>query len=286
MSILGAISGGLSIAKGISGLFGGGSSKVKQPDIAKNIRDQARGAREAADESGFNPLTMLQYGNPAGAGFNSASGAPPLASIDSIVGGLQSVDDIVSGDAARRRAADELELDMAKVKLDQLRSGVSVPMSTPVVASGVGGSTSPIGNRPARVVQSNVSTPSRGKFSQGENPIATGRQTDIVPMSNSAGVFEMENTMTGGPITIPGDGEPWGIDELATAVVIGGPQVVNNGVKKARSDHEKLKKLRETDEDAYKRELKRRQKMANDRAPKDANSRSWNSTFQIPNISN
>lgn len=38
--------------------------------------------------------------------------------------------------------------------------------------------------------------------------------------------------MTGGkPITLPGEGEPWGIDELATAAVFGLPQMGWNRIK-------------------------------------------------------
>ena len=46
------------------------------------------------------------------------------------------------------------------------------------------------------------------------NPIAPGREVDVLPVPNSPGVFEVDNAATGGPITIPGDTEPWGIDEL------------------------------------------------------------------------
>ena len=41
------------------------------------------------------------------------------------------------------------------------------------------------------------------------NPIAPGREVDVLPVPNSPGVFEVDNAATGGPITIPGDTEPW-----------------------------------------------------------------------------
>ena len=100
--------------------------KKKAPTPRDNIMSQAQGARDAAEKYGFNPLTMLQYGQPGGAMGVADGGAPPLASIHLISGALQDVNDIVSGDAARRRAADQLELDLAKVKIDQAKSQIAL----------------------------------------------------------------------------------------------------------------------------------------------------------------
>lgn len=284
--MLGLIQGGLSIASGIKGLFGK-RKEPKQPDIKKNMMDQARGARLAAAEQGFNPLTMLQYGQPGGAGFASGGGeVPVLASIDAITSGLAGVDDILSGDAARRRQADELELDLARLKLDQARSGVMLASPARPVASGIGAGPSPLGTRPQTVAQSNTRPATASGF--GPKPAwATGRVLDVAPVTNSPGVFEMQNPVTGGkPITIPGEGEPWGIDELATAVVVGAPQVAYNAIQDARAENARMSELRETDPAAYERERFDRQQRANKRAPKDANSRSWNQTFQLPGVSN
>lgn len=216
---LGLISSGLGIIKGIKGLF---SKKPKQQTPYDGIMSQAAGARDASEKYGFNPLTLLQAG--AGHGFSQAGGGvPPLASIDAIQDGLRGFDDVLSGDKARRRQADQLEIDLAKVRLDEVRRGVG--MSQPSYAPRVPG---PItGNRAATVVQSNVRA-APAKFSAGENIVAPGRKEDIAPLTNSPGVFEMENTLTGGPITLPGEGEPWGIDELLTAGLIGIPQVLGN----------------------------------------------------------
>lgn len=284
--MLGMIQAGLSIAGGLKGLFGK-PKEPKQPDIRKNMIEQAQGARLAAAQQGFNPLTMLQYGQPGGAGFVSGGGeAPVLASIDAITSGLAGVDDIVSGDAARRRQADELELDLARVKLDQARSGVAIASPRQAVASGVGSGTSPLGTRPQTVAQSNTRPATASGF--GPKPAwATGRTLDVAPVTNSPGVFEMQNPVTGGkPITIPGEGEPWGIDELATAVVVGAPQVAYNAIQDARAENARMSELRESDPAAYEKERFDRQQRANKRAPKDANSRSWNQTFQLPGVSN
>lgn len=283
--MLGAISGALGVASGVKGLFG--SEEPEQPDIKKNMMDQAAGARLAAAEHGFNPLTMLQYGQPGGAGFSSGGGGTPvLASVDAITSGLQGIDDVISGDAARRRQADQLEIDLAKVKLDQLRSGVTVASAPRPVASGVGSGPSPLGTRPQTVAQSNTQSATPNGF--GPKPAwATGRTLDVAPVTNSPGVFEMQNPITGGkPITIPGEGEPWGIDELATAVVVGGPQIAYNAIQDARAENARMSDLRENNPAAYERERFERQQRANKRAPKDENSRSWNQTFQIPGVSN
>ena len=52
--MLGLIQGGLSIASGLKGLFGG-SKEPKQPDIRKNMIEQAQGARLAAAQQGSIP---------------------------------------------------------------------------------------------------------------------------------------------------------------------------------------------------------------------------------------
>ena len=221
-----------SLIGGVAGLF---SKKKGAPSARENTVKLAQGARQAAERYGFNPLTMLGAGSSMGGG-GGGGDAPPLASIQMLTEGLRSVDDVISGDADRRRQADQLQLDLAKVQLEQARSGVIA--SGPTAADGVGGSLSPLGAPrgtyaqntvravPARYSASSSVAKPKGKFSQGENPVAPGRKDDIAPLSNAPGVFEIQNAWTGGkPVTIPGEGEPWGIDELATAAVFGLPQM-------------------------------------------------------------
>ena len=228
---MGILAGIGSLIGGVSGLF---SKSKGAPSARENTVKLAQGARQAAERYGFNPLTMLGAG--AGMGGGGGGGAPPLASIQMLTEGLQGIDDVVSGDAARRRQADQLQLDLAKVQLEQARSGVIA--SGPTAADAVGGSLSPLGAPrgtyaqntvravPARYSASSSVAKPKGKFSQGENPVAPGRKDDIAPLTNSPGVFEIQNSWTGGkPVTIPGEGEPWGIDELATAAVFGLPQM-------------------------------------------------------------
>ena len=228
---MGILAGIGSLIGGVSGLF---SKSKGAPSARENTVKLAQGARQAAERYGFNPLTMLGAG--AGMGGGGGGGAPPLASIQMLTEGLQGIDDVVSGDAARRRQADQLQLDLAKVQLEQARSGVIA--SGPTAADAVGGSLSPLGAPrgtyaqntvravPARYSAASSVAKSKGKFSQGENPVAPGRKDDVAPLTNSPGVFEIENDWTGGkPITLPGEGEPWGIDELATAAVFGLPQM-------------------------------------------------------------
>ena len=230
---------------GIGSLIGGVAGLVSKskgaPSARENTVKLAQGARQASERYGFNPLTMLGAGASMGGG-GGGGGAPPLASIQLLTEGLQSVDDVISGDADRRRQADQLQLDLAKVQLEQARSGVIASGST--AADSVGGSLSPLGaprgtyaQNTARAVPARYSAASsvakpKGKFSQGENPVAPGRKDDVAPLTNSPGVFEIENDWTGGkPITLPGEGEPWGIDELATAAVFGLPQMGWNRIQ-------------------------------------------------------
>src|SRR5690606_18630512 len=100
----------------LGGIAGIKQAGEKGPTPRDNIMSQAQGVRDAASEYGFNPLTLLQYGQ-TGA-MAGGGGAAPLASIQLLTDGLKDIDDIVSGDRARRQAADQLSLDMAKIQYD------------------------------------------------------------------------------------------------------------------------------------------------------------------------
>lgn len=140
-----------SVLGGLGGLFGGGKKKSTHMETAQAISGQARGAREAAEMYGFNPLTLLGASSAvAGGGGGEAS---PLASVQILTEGLKDISDVTSGDAARRRQADQLNLDLRQLQLDQARSGVMV--TTPRYASdGIGASPSPLGKRAVTVDQS------------------------------------------------------------------------------------------------------------------------------------
>lgn len=146
----GLLSGIGSVLGGLGGLFGK-KQKNAQVTTAQGILGQAQGSREAADRYGFNPLTLLANSSPM---MGESGGPSPLASIQMITDGLKDVDDITSGDAARRRAADQLNLDLAALKLDQARSGVVATVPQYAV-SGIGPGPSPLGVRPVGVYPSN-----------------------------------------------------------------------------------------------------------------------------------
>ena len=274
---MGILAGIGSLIGGVSGLF---SKSKGAPSARENTVKLAQGARQAAERYGFNPLTMLGAG--AGMGGGGGGGAPPLASIQMLTEGLQGIDDVVSGDAARRRQADQLQLDLAKVQLEQARSGVIA--SGPTAADAVGGSLSPLGAPrgtyaqktvravPARYSASSSVAKPKGKFSQGENPVAPGRKDDIAPLTNAPGVFEIENKWTGGkPVTMPGEGEPWDLLELGTAIGFGVPQVWNNiASTNAESDFKKFKPAMERADKQMRDEKARREKRYNERREAEA----------------
>lgn len=147
----GLLSGVGSIVGGIGSLFG----KGKTSDPRSNIHSAAKGAREAAEKYGFNPLTLLQNGA-AGFGGTTQGSAPPLASIDIITGGLRDINDVVSGDAERRRQADILKMELAKLEMEKLRAGI-VAVGQSGGAASVGGGAPTVG-RSARA-SSNLASP-------------------------------------------------------------------------------------------------------------------------------
>lgn len=146
--MLETIGAGVKILGGLKGLFG---KKDKPKSPSWNMLSQAEGAREAAEKYGFNPLTMLQYGQPGGA-LGGGGGEPPLASIDLLTGGLDDLGSILSGDRERQRSADQLALDLTKLKLEQARSGVVAV--APSAVAGVGDGKPVFGGRTATVAQS------------------------------------------------------------------------------------------------------------------------------------
>lgn len=149
LEALGGAAGAGSLLSGIGSIFGGlFGKKKKAPTPYDNILSQAQGARAAAEKYGFNPLTMLQYGNPAGA---MGGGDAPLASIDLILGGIETLADEFSGEAAQKRQADKLALDLAQIELDKARSGVSL--------SDAGTGPQTLGQRPATVGTINETRP-------------------------------------------------------------------------------------------------------------------------------
>lgn len=160
-----AISAVGSLLGGLGGIFG---RKKKQPSPRDNMMSQAAGARDAAAKYGFNPLTMLQYGQPAGTGI--ADAGPPLASIAMLTDGLSGLADEFSGDADHRRAQERLDYDIAKLKYDQLRTGIvaagpagtGIYTSRPNAADNIGGSLSPLGRNNGTRTQTISQAVSRG----------------------------------------------------------------------------------------------------------------------------
>lgn len=209
------ISGGVKL---LGGLFG----RKKEMSPASKIVSTAKGVRQAADQYGFNPLTLLQNG---AMNAGASGGNAPLASNELLIGALEDVTDVVTGEAAQRAAANKLEYELGQLKLDQLRSGVVAvaPSATATVGDGLPA----LGRRAASVVQSAGSG-----IGQTQTPFSSAlvgdREVSVQPQSNVSGSFTIENPGTFGPVVIPGDGEPWGIDEVATAAVAGAPQVIFN----------------------------------------------------------
>lgn len=224
----------LGLIGGIVSSVAGGLLQKREAKKARkqSLEDEAQRfmrLREGAEAAGFNPLTALQYG---GSGLAShPSGIAPLASTQAIQGVIKSVSDYATGATERQRVRDQLDIDLAKVRLDQAVAQVQAARVPPLgrsaamSASGRVTGSGPLSTRTGKAIDP-----------RNTNPIAGNREKDILELSNSPGVFEMENAITGGPITIPGDSEPWGIDELATAAIVGGPQVVYNHRKSLTPD--------------------------------------------------
>ena len=78
----------------------------------------------------------------------------------------------------------------------------------------------------------------------------------------------MENAITGGPVVIPGEGEPWGVDELATAAVVGVPQIIYNvTAEQEKASRDAAAKAQDKALAELEREARERDKKIKPRAP-------------------
>jgi len=211
-----------SILGGLGGLFG---KKPKERTPADSLISHARGARTAAAETGFNPLTLL--GTTPG-GFTSSGGTPPLASIQMLTDGLSALDDEFSGDAKTRREHNQLSNDLLRIQLDQARGAVVQPPPPSAVAS-VSSRVSPLGGAAPSTVGTVAGEKTR-PFGWLADWLTGDREHDVKPVENIPGVMVVDNSLTGGPIAVAGsDGDPWDLSQLVAVGVQAAPQMAING---------------------------------------------------------
>ncbi len=188
--------------------------------------------RDAAIAGGFNPLTALQA--TGGAGFGAyTSSAPPLASIELLTGAMDKIHDQASGAAAIRHQMDVVNLQRAKLALEKDRAAVVAAYAPPSSARSVGGGSPRLGGNTTVVGTVNAGVATGPQMTWLDKWLYPGRDKSIKPVENLSGTLQVENTLTGGPVTIGGsDGDPWGLEEWVPIVVQGAPQVVWNWGKR------------------------------------------------------
>ena len=213
------------------GIFGANKARRQaKADAANKFID----LRAAAEAGGFNPLTALEA--TGGGGFGAyPSSAPPLASVELLTGAVQDGIDEIDGTAAMRRAKDRLELDLAKLRLDQARSGVAVYEPRRAVSS-VGSVRAPVGGSPPVTVATNAAFSWPDFYMPGLSDMWAnlGGNREVVrkPTENLGMMMQIENQFTPfGPIWVPGsDGEVMGWDEVLVSTAVGAPQVAGQAV--------------------------------------------------------
>lgn len=229
MSFVGTLVSGAKILGGLSGLFG---KKKKAPSPRDNIMSQAQGARDAAEAYGFNPLTLLQYGQPGGS-MAAGGGTPPLASIDLLTEGLSAFDPEAKAERERQRQADQLNLDLARIKLEQARSGVV--LAPPVAPGSLLGKTA-VGVMPSGAVRVGnapySAVPVRGSASA--QAASGGGDDSNLSVTQTYEIYENDGQRTNVPRG-PDVGE----------VVMGGLIAAHNRDKSFRAHHTTGAMLRE-----------------------------------------
>nr|QJB21559.1 MAG: DNA pilot protein [Microvirus sp.] len=201
------IGGGLQLLGGLFG--GGGDHSPAKPD--ENLVLHAKGARDAAKQFGFNPLTLLGLG---GQGYGPSRGAPPLASALEGFGAFLS--DNFGSEANTRKEHNKLQTELLRLQVDKARSLSAV--APPSAVAGMGGAA--LG---ARRVAVNSGTAGRvgsdGPFSL--NVLTGDREVKQTPTEDISGFMKVRNAMTDEDgFYVPGsDGEP--LDIWQVPVVAG-----------------------------------------------------------------
>ncbi len=176
----------LETALGVGKILGGLFGRKKSPTPADNIMSQARGAREAAEAYGFNPLTLLQYGQTAGA--MGGGDTPPLASVEVILGGLEDLGQSLSGKAAQNKALNQFTNDRNSLRVDPYRRGLYARPAS--VTSTIGGTTSPLGGNTATHYPANGYDYGgyNGQGKDGSDTDGSGRLSSGPRLDDSGGV--------------------------------------------------------------------------------------------------
>jgi hypothetical protein len=183
-----------------------------------SYNNSPQGIRANAEEAGFNPLTVLTSGRSFGAGY-----APVFGNEYAALG--QGLDDFFAGREAEKIQRSELVQENQRLK-DLVQKTRLAPPVPGIYGDRTGGQ--------RNASSKNAVPPVAGGLSNGSTGwVAPGRDGDVTPYSSGPGLTEISNAGTdflGGPIVLPGaDGEPWGIDEVLTAVVVGAPQLLARG---------------------------------------------------------
>lgn len=165
------------------------------------------GIRKNAEAAGFNPLVFAGPG--VGLGYQGTMG---YAYSDA----LSQLGDYLDGRVTQRLQRQRLEAQNAKLKRRLTAQTVRNP------------SRRVLPYQPQQRRQTPY-TPGRRQYQpEGSNPHIGPRPIERVESANSSGLMEIDNRFTHGPITVPGDTEPWDLWQIMAAGAIGLPQIINN----------------------------------------------------------
>lgn len=199
----GAVIGG---ALGLVGSLANNKSS-KAAHASDTYNNSPQGIRANAEQAGINPLTVMSSGRSFGAGYSPTFENAGVHLGNAVQAGFSAFD---------RQKLQMTQLKKQNNRLQRQMESTTFDVKAPSVyerrASNAGPETS---------VQAVASDHSLGVSSW----VAPGRDVEKQPYTTGSGLTEINNRGTFGPLVVPGsDGEPWGIDELATAVVVGVPQ--------------------------------------------------------------
>lgn len=208
--LMGGALGGPIISAGASLLGGVLNNKQRNKEIG--MSDPAY-IRQRAEAAGFNPLLFTNQA------FQNSSNVPTFGSALADAGHFLGEGLLRNQEMKGEQALRITELQQQNERLTELMRRTTLnPRSRSVYEANNGNANSSSNNSTAPVGSIVGSTGSL---------FAPDRAVESVAYTSGTGLTEIDNAftrMTGGPIVVPGsDGEPLGVEELATLVTVGIP---------------------------------------------------------------
>jgi hypothetical protein len=227
-------------------LIGGNRARKHEKDERSKDRymNSPEGIRKNAEKAGFNPLVFAGPGTGTGVGY-----APTMGS--SIANSWALAGEAIGGGISQK-LAEKSQLTELQQENERLEKLAERSILNPKVQGIYGNARARSAGQRFHRDRSADRSDDRSVRDDGDlfghtgglgssSVVAPGRSVEVSPYTTGPGLTEINNRgIFGEPIVVPGsDGEPWGIDEVATAFIFGAPQLAGRGLKAVKNYYDK-----------------------------------------------